>query len=363
MKINFKIYKQLFLLLAFIGFSLHSQAQMRGGIDNISDNSIYGWACQRLNVDAMDISIYVGGDIQQGTLVKRMQTNSRSTWYVRGQCDYTSYQHGFHYTFTPEQQFMFQDQPIYVYVHEPVTDNPTLLTSSGVYSVPTLSDDQVVLFEDHFDGINRSSQRGIAWSSAPNDSYNDPNVFETGSGQLKTNPHIYVVPDHDFSNLDDALHPDTSEMRVKINLSGYSQDYTYYFALGAPAADNPNDYADYLSNITLSVDAHQASLTLRGRSRQFLSSTNIVTDPKTLMLTTVELRITGDFSLSSSTMSADVYVNDQLLMTNILFTWYAGQNHLAMYANDWVTNTTLLPVRYDSVRVTAFRATQTCPTN
>lgn len=340
-----------------------THAQMRGGIDNTSDNSVYGWACQRLNVDAMDISIYVGGDIQQGTLLKRMQTNSRSTWYVRGQCDYTSYKHQFHYTFTPEQQFLFHGQPIYIYVHEPVTDTPFLLTNSSYFFVPSVAADEVVLFEDHFDGVNRASKRGIQWSSAPNDSYNDPNIFETGSGQLKTNYHIYVVPDHDFSNIDDALHPDTSELRLKANLSGYSNNYTYYLALGAPAADNPNDYADYLFNIGLSIDVHQAFVELRGRNRAFLDGANIVTDPKTLSVGTVELRIAGDFSQNQSIMTASVYINDQLIMSNIQFTWYTGQNHLALYANDWTTNNEILPVRFDSVRLTAVRNSQHCPVN
>lgn len=340
---------------------------MRGGIDKISDNSIYGWACQSQNVDAVDISIYVGGDIQQGTLLTRMQTNSRSTWFVRGNCAYTSYKHGFHYTFTPEQQFLYYGQPIYVYVHEPVTDNPVLLQRSFLHTMPTRSSDEVVLFEDHFDGVNRSSQRGIQWSSAAHASHSSPNVFEIGSGQLKTNYHIYVVPDHDFSNTDDTLHPDTTELRLKANLSGYKDNYTYYFALGAPEIDDPNDYSNYdyrfKTNIELQVDTRNAFINLRGIRGQFLGGRAIINDPKTFTLSTVELRIKGDFSQDQSTVLASVYINDDLLMSDISFTWYSGQNHLVLYANDWGTDNDPLPVRFDAVRLTAVRNSQSCPVN
>ncbi|WDE06644.1 hypothetical protein SG34_006985 [Thalassomonas viridans] len=362
MKIVTKEQNYFFLFIISICFSLQAQAQMRGGVDITSDNSVYGWACQRLNVDAVDISIYVGGDMQQGTLLKRMQTNAYSTWDVRGQCDYTSYKHRFHYTFTPEQQLSFRGQAIYVYVHEPVTDTPVQLAGSGYYAVPAVATDQFVLFEDHFDGVARPGARGIGWSSSPNDSYNDPNIVETGSGQLKTNPHIYVVPSHDFSNIFDALHPDTSELRLKVNLSGYNRAFSYYFGLGAPAADDPNDYPDYAANIQLTVDAHQSVLTLRGRNRIHLAGANMI-DPKKLHLTTVELRIAGDFSQAQSTMMASVYIHDELLMSGIPFTWYQGQNHLFLYGDNWLANNDPLPVRFDSVRLTAVRANQSCPAN
>ncbi|WP_281557011.1 hypothetical protein [Thalassomonas sp. RHCl1] len=362
MKIVTRKQNYFFLFIISICFSLPALAQMRGGVDNTSDNSVYGWACQRLNVDAVDISIYVGGDIQQGTLLKRMQTNTYSTWDVRGQCDYTSYKHRFHYTFTPEQQLSFRDQAIYVYVHEPVTDTPVQLASSGYYTVPGITSEQVILFEDHFDGIARPSARDIGWASAANDAYSDPKIVETGSGQLKTNPHIYAVPNHDFSNIFDALHPDTSELRLKVNLSGYNRAFSYYFGLGAPIADDPDDYQGYAANIQLTVDAQQAVLTLRGRNRSHLAGANMG-DPKHLNLTTVELRIAGDFSLNQTTMLASVYISDQLLMSDIPFTWYQGQNHLFLYADNWFSNNDPLPVRFDSVRLTAGRGSQSCPAN
>ena len=115
-----------------------TQAQLIGFLDRVTlnDSNIRfgGWACKRKSTAPVKVNIYVGGDKNQGKLVKTITASNKNEVGVNRACQTSNSSHRYSVNISIKDLYQFKGQKVYAYANN--GNEMKILKRSGTKLIP-----------------------------------------------------------------------------------------------------------------------------------------------------------------------------------------------------------------------------------
>ncbi|MBP6749311.1 MAG: hypothetical protein KA144_06695 [Xanthomonadaceae bacterium] len=110
---------------------------VRGVIDGVSNNIIYGWACSYGSRTSVSVHVYLGGSAGAGTMIGAYPAANSSEPAVAAACGSSGTAYRFAIPLSYSTRMAHNGKKIYIHAIHPTGGSPNwLINNSGVFSVP-----------------------------------------------------------------------------------------------------------------------------------------------------------------------------------------------------------------------------------